>query len=159
MTTEKIYKLAVNLALKIDLKSKKGLNQLSRDCPYPDSRILYAKPKRKIRKIAAAIDISSFDIYFAKKNLGCDLIISHHPLSKAANSMPDVLKQQIANLSYYGVSEKSIEKPIQASANKSKRQASADNFYREEQLARRMDIDLMTLHTAADNAAVFILNE
>jgi len=160
MTTAEIYKLAVKIGLSADNKEKSELDILRRqDVAYPDSLILYAKKQKQIKKIAAGIDIDCFHIYFAKKILNCDLVINHHPFSRAANQMPEAVLQQRANLSFYGLAENQIKRLIEEAAEKLRRQVAADNFFKEEQMARQVDIDLMTLHTVADNAAVFILKK
>lgn len=147
MTTKDIYQFAFEIGKKSDIKEASD---------YPDSRIIYSKTKRKIKKIAIGIDIGCFEIFFAKKILKCDLIISHHPLSNAANNMADMVFQQVDNLSSYGADKNAVSPLIENAYNNLRREAMVENFYREEQMARYLDIDLMNLHTIADNVAIYV---
>ncbi len=158
MGTSKIYKIALEIGLKKDIKKKEDLD-FDQPCPYPDRLILFAKKQREINRIAVGIDVRNFDIFFSKTVLKCDLVISHHPFSKAANNMPDLVLQQINNLFYYGIPKNQIKKPIETAVERLRREIMNENFYQEEQMGRCLDIDLMTLHTVTDNMAIFVLRQ
>lgn len=153
MTTSDIHTKAIQIGRETDLVQRNNSDA------FPDSVIIYARKGRVIHRAAAAIDIDSFSLYFAKTVLTADLAIAHHPISKAANAMPTVLLEQIATLASYDAHRETIQEFIRLSSAQLKRQIAGDNYYQEEQIARLLDIDVMTVHTPCDNAAVSLLKK
>lgn len=124
---------------------------------YPDSGIVFcADAGKPIRKIASMIDCTPFDIFFAREQ-GCDLILTHHPIGRTVAGLPDMLLQQGDNMSVYGVDPDVVRGPLIASSEELRRELSGSNFFREEQMAKLVGIDVANIHTLADNAMVPIL--
>jgi putative NIF3 family GTP cyclohydrolase 1 type 2 len=152
MKIEEIYQIGLKIGIENDIKKVSGDYEV-----YPDSNVIYSLGK-EIKKLAAGIDIGCFEIFLAKE-MGCDAVLAHHPLSKSLNLMPEAVMQQIDNLETLGISRQDIKNTIEESAEKIRRQTIGENFYREEQLAKLLGIELLNLHTAADNAIVGRLKE
>jgi putative NIF3 family GTP cyclohydrolase 1 type 2 len=49
---------------------------------------------KKIKKVMLMIDVTTADLMLAK-NLGCDAVISHHPIGKAAINFYKVIDRHI----------------------------------------------------------------
>ena len=101
MKIEEIYKLAIQKGIESDFRGKSGIEKLlqrrkeayekmpeeekeefdleSLENPFSDSRILHIAEDKEIGKVLVGIDIEPAEILLAKE-LGVDLVISHHPL-------------------------------------------------------------------------------
>ena len=101
MTTQDIYKLAVELGSKADLRglarvkkhlerTKEKYDKLGKDRkaefdlekltnPYSDTRVLVDNKKKQIKKVLVGIDIDGAELLLADKLGDIDLVISHHP--------------------------------------------------------------------------------
>ena len=149
------FELFLEMGRQCDLKPReRAVTQ-----EYPDSGIVFcADVSKPIRKIAATIDCTPFDIFFAKEQ-GCDLILTHHPIGKTVSGLPDTLLQQGDNMSSYGVDPNVVSGALAIAGEKLRRGLSGSNFCREEQMARLVGIDVANIHTLADNAMVRALAE
>jgi putative NIF3 family GTP cyclohydrolase 1 type 2 len=58
-----------------------------------------------IKKVFVSIDVSPFDIYFAK-NLGCDCVLTHHPIGKSAVSFHKVFDRHVEYMIEKGIKKK-----------------------------------------------------
>ena len=58
-----------------------------------------------IKKVFVSIDVNSFDIYFAK-NLGCDCVLTHHPIGKSAVSFHKVFDRHVEYMIEKGIKKK-----------------------------------------------------
>jgi putative NIF3 family GTP cyclohydrolase 1 type 2 len=58
-----------------------------------------------IKKVFVSIDVSPFDIYFAK-NLGCDCVLTHHPIGKSAVSFHEVFDRHVEYMIEKGIKKK-----------------------------------------------------
>lgn len=126
---------------------------------YPDSGIVFcADVSQPIRKIAAMINCTPFDIFFAKEQ-GCDLVLTHHPIGKTIAGLPDMILQQSDNISPYGVDPGAVRGVLETASEKLRRELSGSNFFCEEQIAKLIGISVGNIHTLADNAAVQVLSE
>lgn len=160
MTIDDIYNLAIQIGIDRDIKKEDELNNLrNSSTPYSDSGIMRKKSTQEIKRIAVGIDISPFDIFFAKTVLHCDLFLSHHPISKAAGEMFEIVQQQTANLDFYGVPKTSVEDEINNAAIEIQRRTAGDNLYQKIQIAEYLDIDILCLHTPIDNITVSVLSK
>ncbi len=154
-TLNEAYSLFLERGRQCDLKPK----ELSANEQYPDSGIIFcADASKSIRKIAAMIDCTPFDVFFAKEQ-GCDLILTHHPIGGTVAGLPATLLQQGDNMSSYGVDPLAVRGALETANEKLRRELSGSNFFREEQMARLVGIDIANIHTLADNAMVQVLKE
>jgi putative NIF3 family GTP cyclohydrolase 1 type 2 len=171
MTTEKIYKLAVDLGIKSDLRGKdKVLKYLNRQKkryekmsdedkklfdkekltnPYSDTRILN-KSKKNIKKILAGIDIDGSELMLAR-DLKADLVISHHPIGSALADLHGVMDLQAEVLELYGLPINIAESITKLRISEVSRGVSPANHYRWSDMAKALNLDFMCTHTVADN--------
>ncbi len=154
ITLNEALSLFLDIGRQCDLKPR----EISETQEYPDSGIVFgADASKPIRKVAAMIDCTPFDIFFAK-NRGCDLILTHHPIGRTAAGLPDMLLQQGDNMSSYGVDPSAVRSALEISREKLRRELSGSNFFREEQMAKLVGMRVCTIHTLADNAMVRVLS-
>lgn len=179
MTTKQIYNQIINLGIKADLrgaarvkkqlaklkakyqemktKDKVGFDLESLNNPYSDSRVLYSSDK-PIKTILAGIDIEGSEILLAKQ-MGIDLVISHHPHGVALAALHDVMSMQAEILADYGVPINIAQSLIKLRISEVNRRISPSNHNQVVDLARTADVDFMCAHTPADNlAAEFLIN-
>lgn len=102
MKLQQIYKLAIDLGIKNDFRSKKeidkNLSKLKKkyqklsakekksfdkerlENPYMDS-VIHFDSKKSIKKVMVGVDIDAGELLVAK-SLGVDAVIGHHPVGK-----------------------------------------------------------------------------
>ena len=174
MTIQQILDLALKMGVDSDLRGKAKVNQnlkrlkdkyeklrpeqkkeFDKDRltnPYPDSRLHYGDPGKKIKKVLVGVDIEGEELNLAK-NLGADLVISHHPVGKGLADLSAVMHMQAEILHLYGVpinvAQRVLKERIQAVA----RGVLAVNHYRPVDHARLVKMPLINVHTPADNLA------
>jgi len=179
MTTRQIYDLAINLGTKADLRGpqriKKQLDKLQKKYkelsskdkaefdedslsnPYADSRVLYTSNK-PVKTILAGIDIDGAEILLAKQ-LGVDLVISHHPHGIGLAGLSDVMSMQAEILADYGVPINIAQSLIKLRTSEVSRRLSPENHNHVVDIAKVADVDFACTHTPADNlAAEFLIN-
>lgn len=118
--------------------------------PYSDSRIHFDNGKKEIKKVLAGIDISTGGILLAKE-LGVDLIINHHPIGSALANLDDVMNLQIDVMEKFGVPVNIAEKLIHKRISEVARGINPSNHNVTIDAARLLDINLINVHTPADN--------
>lgn len=178
---EEIYKIAIDMGIKKDFRHKKEIERiLKREKerygemkneekeyfdkdqlfnPFSDTRILNVTKKKIVKKILAGIDIGSGEILFADKHRDIDLIISHHPLGKALSNLSDVMHLQADVLNYYGIPINIAESLVNERISEVSRGVNPINHNQLIDLARLFDVNLMCVHTPADNLAAKYLEE
>ncbi len=179
LTQKQIYKLAIKLGTESDLRGKrqvkKYLDKIKKKFqklpsqekkffdkekltnPYADSRIL-VETKKPIKKILVGIDIGVSELLLAKE-LGVDLVISHHPLGQALACLHEVMDLQIEVLSQYGVPINIAEGLFKLRISEVSRLISPQNHNRVVDAAKLLKIGLMCIHTPADNLVAQFLKE
>ncbi|MFH0840831.1 MAG: Nif3-like dinuclear metal center hexameric protein [bacterium] len=181
MTTQEIYRLAVQLGLKYDQrgdgesryslnsarKKYTSLNESEREefdqdklfNPYSDTRVLVDHQRRAIRKILAGIDMEGPELLLADKIGDIDLVLTHHPLGRAYADLHNTINMQAKILNNHGVPISIAEKKLQNRIDEVGRSVSPINHQREVDLAKALKLDLACIHTPADNLAVtYIIN-
>jgi len=172
MTTKQIFDLAINIGIKNDFRTKREINEFLKRKkekynalpkaekkffdkdelvnPYSDSKIHFAGGVKKIKKALVGIDLTMGGVILAKE-LGVDLIINHHPVGLGLARLDDVMDLQVEMLEKFGlpvnVAEKLLEKRIPEVA----RGINATNHYEAVDAAKLLKINLINLHTPADN--------
>ena len=171
MTSQESYKLAVDMAIKADLRGeekvlkylqrkkdkyekikdseKKDYDQENLNNPYSDTRILFDN-KKEIKKILVGIDAEGPELMLAK-NLGADLVISHHPEGGALADLHSVMDLQAEVLALYGLPINIAESVIKLRISEVSRSVSSSNHYRWVDMARALNLNYMCTHTSADN--------
>ena len=181
MNLQQIYKLAIEVGIKNDFRTKKEIKEYldekkesyvnlpkeekkyfdkeSLVNPYSDSRIHCGDKKKEIKKVLASIDITQGGLLIAKE-LGVDAIINHHPVGLALAGLDDVMNYQIDQVEKIGVPVNIAEKLIHKRISEVARGINPSNHYAIVDAAKALEINLINVHTPADNiAAQFIGKE
>lgn len=179
MNIQEIYKLAIDMGIKSDFRSKEKIekilkreknkyDELSADKkelfdkerfvnPYSDSRIHFSGGAKNIKRIMAGIDIDTSELmmsrYLSNHNPKgqVDLVIGHHPDGKALADLSDVMHIQADLLSQYGVPINIAEGLMKVRIGEVSRGVSASNHFKEVDAARLLGMNFMNIHTPADN--------
>jgi len=180
MTIQDIYNLAIKLGVKADFRGEKKVKSildrlkekyenLNADekkefdkekftNPYSDTRILAGEPNKQIKKAFVGIDIQPSELMLARE-LGCDLVISHHPLGAALADLSDVMQLHAQILAKFGIPINIAESLMEERISEVARGISAINHFRTVDAAKLLKINLMCVHTAADNLAAKFLDD
>lgn len=181
MKIQEIYNLAVESGRKADFRSsedvekllerkrkkfeklseqeKKGFDAESLTNPYSDTRVLHVAKDQEIKKVLVGIDIEVGEVLMAKELGDIDLVVSHHPLGRALADLHEVMELQIDVLNQYGVPVNIGEGLMKERISEVARGLNPRNNWRTIDAARLLGVNLMCLHTVADNnAATFIKN-
>lgn len=124
--------------------------------PYLDSRILYVAEDKEIQKVLIGIDIDTAELLLAKE-LGVDLVISHHPRGKALATLHEVMEMQCDVLSQHGVPINVAEGLMKQKISEVARGVSAVNHQRAVDSAKLLGINFINCHTPCDNLAAKFL--
>lgn len=142
---------------KLSEKEKKGFDTESLTNPYSDSRVLHVVQEKEIQKVLVGIDIDVAELLMAKALGGIDLVISHHPLGRALADLHEVMELQIDVLNQYGVPVNIAEGLLKERISEVARGLNPRNNWRTVDAARLLGVNLMCLHTVADNNAAFFV--
>jgi putative NIF3 family GTP cyclohydrolase 1 type 2 len=174
MNLKQIYKLATEIGIKNDFRTKKEISEylkekkeeydnLSKEDkryfdkemltnPYSDSRIHFEKSNKKNKKVLASIDITTGGLLIARE-LKVDVVINHHPVGSALANLDDVMSYQIDQMEKIGVPVNIAEKLIHKRISEVARGINASNHYAIIDSAKALGISFLNIHTPADNAA------
>ena len=172
MTTQEIYKLAIDLGIKSDLrgkervkkyleKYKKKFDKLDKEAkeefdqeklvnPYSDTRVLVDNRKKAIKKILVGVDMEGAELMLADR-LGVDLVIAHHPEGIGLADLHGVMDLQAQVLADYGVPINIAESVIRPRISEVSRGISPINHNRAVDIAKLLKLDFICTHTIADN--------
>lgn len=181
MTIKEIYNLAIKEGKKADFRSEKDIKRRLKDVrkeyenlseekkelfdmermnnPYSDTRILHGDPDQEVKKVLVGIDIDGQELLLAKEMGDIDLVISHHPRGKALAGLDDVMDLQIDMLASYGVPVNIAEKLLKKRIEEVSRGLSPGNHQRAVDMAKLLDIPLMSIHTPCDNLVTRFIEE
>ncbi|MFH1545465.1 MAG: NGG1p interacting factor NIF3 [archaeon] len=131
--------------------------------PYPDTRVLYGKEDKNIKKIFIGIDMEGEELLLAdrlnEKGEKIDLVLAHHPEGKALATLYSVMHMQEEILHQAGVPINVAEGIMRERIGEVERGLSAVNHRRSVDIARLLKIPLMCCHTASDNHVVQFIRE
>lgn len=178
MTITQIYQLAVKLGMLADLRGSKRvskvlqrakekfdrtsaedrweLDPVATSNPYLDSRVLFDHG-RPVKKVLAGIDILPSEMLIAKQ-LGCDLVIAHHPAGEGLADLHDVMHLQAEVMALYGMPINIAESLMRERITEVAHGVSASNHHRTVDAARLLDVGFLCAHTATDNLAAKFLD-
>ena len=125
--------------------------------PYSDTRV-FVDHKKDVTKVLAGIDIQPAEIMMAK-DLGCDLVIAHHPIGNALGDLGDVMHLQSDVLADYGVPINIAEHLVKERVEEVARGVSPINTYRSVMAAEIYNMGLMCTHTVTDNMVANFLDK
>lgn len=179
MTVQEIYKLAVQKGVEADFRSEEQLARILRRRrekyekmteaqkmefdeeslwnPYSDTRILHIASEKPVKKVLVGIDIEPAELLLAKEIGDIDLVISHHPMGKALAALHEVMELQCDVLNQYGVPINIAEGLMRERISEVARGINSRNHQRTVDAARILKLNLMCLHTVADNLAAQFL--
>jgi len=186
MTIKQIYDLAIKLGIENDLRGKetvlknlarlqKKYKKLSEDQkkefdeerltnPFSDTRILVGKPETQVKRVLVGIDIDAAELMIARylsQHTGkpIDLIISHHPIGKGLAGLDDVMHMQAEVLAHYGIPINIAESLLEIRISEVSRGISPINHYKTVDAAKNLGLNLMCVHTPADNLVANFLDK
>ena len=179
MTIKEIYKLAINLGIKADFRGAEGVelfldnkkkkfeklsekekNDFDKEAlenPYLDSRIHNISEDKEIKRILVGIDIDPSELLLAKELGNIDLVIGHHPLGKGLAHLADVMHLQEDVLNFYGVPINIAEGLMKEKISEVARGVNSSNHQRTPNAAKLLNINLINIHTPADNMSAKFL--
>ena len=179
MTLQQIYKLAIQLGIKNDLrprkeidkklarikkqyqklskKEKRFFNKERLTNPYMDSAIHFDSGK-KIKKALVGIDIDAGELLIAEK-MGADAVIAHHPVGKGLAFLDDVMYLQADVLSQYGVPINIAEGLMKTRISEVSRSVNPVNHFKSPMAAENLKMSFLNVHTPADNMVAAFLKK
>ncbi|MDP2909901.1 MAG: Nif3-like dinuclear metal center hexameric protein, partial [bacterium] len=138
-------------------KEKQDFDKDSLENPYSDSGIHNLSDNREIKRVLAGIDIDSSELLIAKYLGNIDLVIGHHPIGKGLANLADVMNLQCDVLNYYGVPINIAEGLMKQRISEVARGVNPINHQRVVDSARLIGLNLMNIHTPADNLSAKFL--
>jgi len=179
MTQKEILRLAIEIGVKNDLRGEESVrkylarqkeifDKLSQDGkkefdrerlenPFMDSGV-WVDNGQSMKKVLASVDVTSGDVMTAKA-LGFDGIINHHPLGKGLAMLDQAMHLQAEVLANYGVPINVAESLMRPRISEVARGVHAANHYKIVDAARLMNVNLMNIHTPADNCVASFLKK
>lgn len=159
-TKEEIEKFLARKKQKYEKLSEKEKEEFDIEAltnPYLDSRIYNISEDKDIKRVLVGIDIEPAEILMAKEMGNIDLIIAHHPTGKGLAHLADVMDLQCDVLNYYGVPINVAEGLMKERIDEVARGVNKINHQRTVDAARILNVNLMNVHTPADNLAAKFL--
>ena len=179
MKLKEIFNLAVRLGIKNDFRSpteikdylarikkqyqkmspteKKFFNREKLTNPYLDSAVHYDNGKN-IKKILAGIDIDTAELLIAQK-LKVDAALAHHPLGMGLSHLAEVMQMQADILAHYGIPINVAESLLHIRKQEVFRSVNPANHFKTPMAARNLDMNLVNIHTPADNLVANFLRQ
>ncbi len=180
MNTQEIYKLAIEIGIKNDLRGEKKvikyLNRVRKKFdkldektkqkfdleklvnPFSDTRVLHDNGK-EIKKILIGVDMETPELLLAKQLGDIDLIIAHHPEGKALADLHNVMNMQAHILAECGVPINIAESLMKTRINETSRSIAPINHNRSVDTAKILDLNFACVHTPCDNLAAMYLTK
>ncbi len=125
--------------------------------PFADTRILNGKDTDNIRTAIVGIDVGGEELLLVDKlresGIKIDLVIAHHPMGKAYASFYNVMDLQVDIFVQQGINVALAEGLLHERKSEVSRKVGAANHQRYVDVARWLNINLLCMHTPADNLA------
>src|SRR3989344_6853410 len=144
---------------KLSPQQKKEFDVESLTNPYSDTRILHVADDKEIKKAMCGIDIEVGEILLAKELGDIDLVISHHPMGRALADMHEVMELQADVFHRYGVPINVGEGLMKERTSEIARAFNPRNHWRTVDAAKLLGVNLMCIHTAADNISASFVRD
>jgi putative NIF3 family GTP cyclohydrolase 1 type 2 len=180
MTIKQIYQLAIDLGINNDLRGqaivKRKLNRVKKNYselseakkeefdnerlnnPFSDTRY-FGNPDKKIKRVMAGIDIDVAELLVARELGDIDLIIAHHPIGPALAGLHEVMDLQVELMAKYGVPINVAESLTHIRMSEVSRGISPVNHNKVLDAARNLGMEVMCVHTPADNMVANFLDK
>lgn len=185
MKIKEIYEMAIKEGIEADPRGREGIKKLLEQKkkeyeklpqeekefineelvknPFVDTQILIGDPERKVKVVAAGIDMEVGEILLVdrlrEKGKRVDLIIAHHPEGTALAAIPEVMMVQADVWHKYGVPINIGEYLIGKRMGEVHRALMPINHQRAVDAARLLEIPFMCLHTVCDNLVTSYLQK
>ena len=185
MKLREIYELAIKLGMDADprglsgaekelAKAQKAYDKLDDDekeffdaerlhNPYADTRTLNGDDDAEINKLFCGVDIENGELavidLLNQRGQGIDLALAHHPEGGALAALGEVMNLQPGHLSKMGILPNIAEALLEGRINEVDRSINSTNHFRTVDSARLLDINMMCVHTPADNLVTKFMNE
>lgn len=181
MKIKEIFNLAINMGIKADFRGKERITRIlnrkkekykklsekekeifdleALENPYLDSRIYNIAEDKEIKRVLVGIHIEVEELLLAKQLGKIDLVISHHPIGKGLSNLHDVMELQCDVLNYYGVPINIAEGLMRERIEEVARGVHAIIHQKTVDGAKLLGINLMNVHTPADNLVARFLKD
>jgi putative NIF3 family GTP cyclohydrolase 1 type 2 len=113
---------------------------------------------KNIRKIMLTIDVTTGVLIMAK-NLGCDAVITHHPIGKTAINFYRVLDRHIDYMRENGISENTAKKSIVELKRRIELRNHTQIYSSVVDSARLLDMPLVNIHQPCDEYARRVISK
>ena len=178
MNVRNVFDLAVKLGISVDPRGPKGVkeylegvkkdyeNARPKDKEYFDKeRLIHpfsdscvhvdVGGKTDIKRIMVGIDIGASEVLLAsqlgERGKKIDLIIGHHPIGRSLADLHSVMDMQVAMFEQAGVPVHIAEKIMEERMKEVGRSTHPANHYQLIDVARLLKMNLINVHTPADN--------
>ncbi len=142
---------------------KKDFDVESLTNPYSDTRILCGDPETEVKRMMVGVDMEVGEVLLAdrlgEKGRPVDLIMAHHPEGKALAGLHYVMHLQEDILARYGVPINVAEGIMASRISEVKRGLMPLNHNRAIDVAKILDLAMMSAHTVADNQVSTFLQD
>jgi putative NIF3 family GTP cyclohydrolase 1 type 2 len=181
MKIKEIFDLAIRMGIEADFRGRKGVMKVlekkkkkyeklspkekevfdleALKNPYLDSRIYNVAEDKEIKRILAGIHIEVEELLLAKELGNIDLVIAHHPVGKGLANLHDVMELQCDILNYYGVPINVAENLMKERIEEVARGVHPIIHQKVVDAAKLLEINLMNVHTPADNLVAKFLKD
>ncbi|MGD2245707.1 MAG: NGG1p interacting factor NIF3 [Candidatus Aminicenantes bacterium] len=186
MKLETLYKTAIKIGIKNDLRGKKEITKILKDekekfsrmakeekeffdqdrlfNPFSDTRILNGDYNTNVKTVIVGIDAQIGEVLLThilnkERTIRTDLIVSHHPEGYALAQLYDVMKLQADLLAQYGVAISVAEQLMEKRISEIERRLLPVNHARAVDAARILGLPMMCIHTPADNCVTNYLKK
>jgi putative NIF3 family GTP cyclohydrolase 1 type 2 len=148
---------------KLEKKQKKLFDKEKFTNPYSDTRILFGDIEKPIKSILVGIDIEIGEVVLADRlresGKSIDLVLAHHPEGRAMANFYEVMDMQADILNKLGVPINVAEGILEERIKEVERRVLPVNHTRTVDAARLLGVELMCVHTPADNGVTKFLQK
>jgi putative NIF3 family GTP cyclohydrolase 1 type 2 len=161
----------INSLLKKQRKSYEKLEKTQKELfdrekfsnPYSDTRILYGDSNKPIKSLFVGIDIEIGEVVLADRlrsgGTSIDLLLAHHPEGRAMANFYEVMDMQADILNKLGVPINVAEGILEERIREVERRVMPANHTRTVDAARLLGVELVCVHTPADNGVTDYLQK
>lgn len=179
MKLKDIYQEIIKKGIEADIRSKQEIDKLLRtkkeayeklnkqekelfdmdslEHPFSDTRILNGSDSTDIKSMIVGIDVDEAELLLAdklnEKDVGIDLVVSHHPAGRAYAKFYEVMDLQVNAFSDEGVSISASENLLLERKAQVERRVHAANHQRPVDVAKWLKLNFLCMHTPCDNLA------
>lgn len=123
----------------------------------PDDTGIHVEGKN-IKKLMLTIDVTTADLMLAK-NLGCDAVITHHPIGKTAINFFKLIDRHVDFMKENGISEKTAKKSILELKRRIELRNHTQIYSSVVDSAKMLEMPLVNIHQPCDEYARRVITE